>query len=62
MENYPYTVQQAAKLLGVGKTTLYGFLNKRKLEASKMEGKTVIFSDAIKKFLDSLPPYEPRKK
>lgn len=46
---------EAAKLAGVGRTTIFGEIKARRLTARKAGGRTLISADDLKTWLDRLP-------
>lgn len=51
-----YTVAEAVRALGIGKSTIYLALATGKLAARKCGSRTLITSDELKRFISSLPP------
>jgi excisionase family DNA binding protein len=51
-----YTMRDAARALGVGKTTLYGLIGTGQIEARKIGAKTLIPAPSLQAYLASLPP------
>lgn len=58
---YSYSIDEASKLTGFGRTKLYEAINSGKLAARKYGKRTVILDHDLKEFLVSLGPYAPRK-
>ena len=50
-----YTPEQAAYILGCGKTTLFRLLREKKIEGRKLGRKTLIIRVELERFLASLP-------
>ena len=50
-----YGVESAAKLLGVGRTTVFELIRTGKLKAVKLGGRTLIPDAALRDFVASLP-------
>ena len=53
------TSVEAAKMLGVSRGTLYMLLKTRRLQAYKLDSKTVFFPADLRTFLSKLPPWSP---
>jgi excisionase family DNA binding protein len=50
-----YSVNEACREGGFGRTTLYALLRDRKLKAHKLGKKTIILGEDLKACLESLP-------
>ncbi len=50
-----YSPQEAAKLLGVGRTTIFALLGRREITARKLGTRTLIPAAELARYLDSLP-------
>jgi hypothetical protein len=50
-----YSPRETEAILGVSHATLYRLLNRGLLDARKIDGKTVITDDSIRKFIAGLP-------
>ena len=50
-----YSVDDAARLAGIGRTRLYDFIAAGALPAKKFGKRTIVLADALKDFLDALP-------
>lgn len=50
-----YSIAEACELLGIGRTTLYGAIKKGELKACKVGRRTLISSQSLQLFVDSLP-------
>jgi excisionase family DNA binding protein len=50
-----YSPKEAEGILGVSHATLYRLINAGRLDARKIDGKTVITASSIEAFLASLP-------
>ncbi|MBE7197184.1 MAG: helix-turn-helix domain-containing protein [Parafilimonas terrae] len=55
-----YRVENAAKLLGLGKTTVWDLIWRKELVAHKIRGATVILHDDLVAFVRSSPRFEPQ--
>jgi excisionase family DNA binding protein len=55
-EQMAYSPDEFAKLAGVGRDSVYKAIREGKLEARKFGRRTIITSEAGRRFLDSLPP------
>ena len=51
-----YTILDAAKASGLGRTTIYMLISLGKIEARKAGGRTLIPADSLHDYLASLPP------
>ena len=51
-----HTIADAAKVSGIGRTTLYELIGAGKIEARKAGNRTLIPAESLKAYLDSLPP------
>ena len=58
-EKLSYTIAEAARALGIGKSTLYLALAAGKLSARKCGARTLIPADELKRFVSTLPPARP---
>lgn len=56
-----YTVIEAMKLAGVGRTSLYSAIARGQLPARKMGSRTLIMSNDLEAWLNSLPALKPSK-
>jgi excisionase family DNA binding protein len=50
-----YPVNEAASLIGLGRTKLYEAISDGSLQAVKLGRRTLIPADALQKFIDGLP-------
>jgi excisionase family DNA binding protein len=55
-----YSPDEFAKLAGVGRDSVYKAIREGKLEARKFGRRTLITSEAGRRFLESLPPLKLR--
>ncbi len=55
LEVLAYTIADAAKTSGLGRTTLYEAIGAKKLEARKAGGRTLIPAESLRAFIASLP-------
>ena len=55
------TPTEAAKLLGVGRSTFYRYLSSKNIKAHQFKGKTIIRRTDIEKLFDESPEYAKRK-
>ena len=53
---YSATVDEAARLSGLSKSTLYELMSAGKIEAKKLGRRTLIVMDGVRKHVDGLPP------
>jgi excisionase family DNA binding protein len=51
-----YTIPNACRVLGLGRTRLYAYIAEGKIEARACGGRTLIPADSLRTFLASLPP------
>jgi excisionase family DNA binding protein len=54
-----YTIAQAAKAAGIGRSTLYAELSAGKLQARKLGRRTLILASDLSCWLSSLPTLRP---
>jgi excisionase family DNA binding protein len=52
---YAFTVNDAAAYSGIGRTRLYELIGAGKLEALKAGKRTLIVSDSLRRYLETLP-------
>jgi excisionase family DNA binding protein len=50
-----YSILDAAKASGLGRSTLYELIAAGKIEARKMGARTLIPVDSLRRFIESLP-------
>jgi len=62
MSRIAYSVPDAAKHSGIGRTSIYEALRAGSLKAKKMNNRTIILRSDLLTFLRSLPDYEPRSR
>jgi excisionase family DNA binding protein len=55
-EKLTYTIVEAVRALGIGKSTIYLAMASGKLSARKCGSRTLITSDELKRFVSTLPP------
>ena len=55
-----YTVDEACRVSGHGKTMLYGLIAAGKIDARKSGGRTLITAESLRRYVESLPPAEIR--
>ena len=60
MNELTYTVKGACKLTNVGPTTIYQALNEGTLVGKKVGRRTLITSQSLQLWIDSLPSYAPK--
>lgn len=58
-QSLAFTIAQAAKLAGVGRSTLYSELGAGKLIARKMGRRTIILAVDLSQWLSQLPTLRP---
>jgi excisionase family DNA binding protein len=51
-----YSINDACRALGVGRTRLYSLIAQNKIEARQCGGRTLIPAESLRAFLSSLPP------
>lgn len=54
-ERLAYTIADACRALGVGKTKLYALIGAGRLDARSLGKKTLITAESVQRLLDSLP-------
>jgi excisionase family DNA binding protein len=50
-----YTVADAARVSGIGRTTLYELLGRGEIQARKAGGRTLIPAESLRDYLKNLP-------
>jgi excisionase family DNA binding protein len=50
------TIADAAKISGLGRTTIYELIGAKKLDARKAGNRTLITGESLRAFIASLPP------
>jgi len=55
-ETISLTINDAARLCGLGRTTIYQAIGAGKLDARKSGNRTLIPADSLRKFIENLPP------
>lgn len=50
-----HTIIEAARISGLGRTTLYELIGAKKLDARKAGNRTLITADSLKNYLATLP-------
>jgi excisionase family DNA binding protein len=50
-----YTILDAAKASGLGRTTIYELISNGKIEARKAGARTLIPAESLRRYLDNLP-------
>ncbi|RFD19500.1 DNA-binding protein [Komagataeibacter melaceti] len=53
------SIQDAVKMSGIGRTTLYGLLSQGKIKARKCGRRTLIMVDSLESYINSLPYHQP---
>ena len=53
-----FSVDEAALRAGLGRDAIYSAVRDGKLEAKKMGRRTLVTADALRRFLDALPPLQ----
>lgn len=51
-----FTVQDACRVVGIGKTKLYSLIGDGRIEARQCCGRTLIPAESLRAFLANLPP------
>jgi len=51
-----HTIADAAKVSGIGRTTLYELIGAGKIEARKAGNRTLIPAESLRSYIASLPP------
>jgi excisionase family DNA binding protein len=54
-EPLAYTIADAVKVTGIGRTTLYELIGAGKIKASKAGNRTLVMADSLRDYVDSLP-------
>jgi excisionase family DNA binding protein len=55
-----FTINEAAKVAGVGRSTLYAELASGRLKAKKLGRRTIVPEHALAEWMSSLPAYRER--
>jgi excisionase family DNA binding protein len=55
-----YSPKEVQRILGISRATVYRLLAARRLDARKLNGKTVITADSIGQLISDLPPAQVR--
>jgi excisionase family DNA binding protein len=55
-EVFAFTIAEAAKASGIGRSTLYELIGAGKVEARKVGNRTLIVAASLRSFLENLPP------
>lgn len=58
MSKLIYSIDEAAASLSLGKTKLYEELGKGKIKAIKIGRRTMIPTECLKQYIDTLPNYQ----
>ena len=58
-EKLTYTIAEATRALGIGRSTIYLALASGKLSARKCGARTLLMADELKRFISSLPHARP---
>jgi excisionase family DNA binding protein len=58
-EKVAYTIAEAVRALGIGRSTIYLALSSGRLPARKCGSRTLIQADELRRFVESLPPARP---
>ena len=59
--NSALSIMEAARILGIGRSTLYGLIKQGQLPTRKLGKRTLILKSELETFIDALPPVERRK-
>ena len=59
MEKLAYTIPEAIKVTGIGRTTIYSMLQDGRLKGIKNGRRTLITAEALKELIASCPAYNP---
>ena len=51
-----YPIADACKVIGCGRTTLYGHISAGKIEARSLGARTIIPAESLRRFVASQPP------
>ena len=54
MDRYTYSINNTARMLSVGRTTIYAMLADGRLEAIKLGRRTLVKADSIRRLVDGL--------
>lgn len=59
LDKLAYSIVEAARVAGIGRSTLYEALAAGELKAVKLGRRTLIPADELRRFLAALPPARP---
>lgn len=51
-----YSIVEACKATSLGRTTIYGYIASGRLKATSVGGRTIIFAEDLRDFLESWKP------
>ena len=51
-----FTIPDAAKAAGLGRTTIYELIGAGHIEARKAGGRTLVIAESLRRYVASLPP------
>jgi excisionase family DNA binding protein len=54
-EFFAHTIDEATKVYGIGRTTLYELIGAKKLDARKAGNRTLITAESLRNYVASLP-------
>jgi excisionase family DNA binding protein len=52
MDRYTYSINETARLLSIGRTTVYAMLADQRLEAVKVGTRTLVKAESIRRLVD----------
>ncbi len=58
IEKLAFSIDEAAVRAGLGRDMIYQALRERRLEAKKAGRRTLIPADALRRFIENLPPLQ----
>lgn len=58
IEKLAFSVEEAAFRIGMGRDGIYDAIRKKRLDARKAGRRTLITADALRRFVEGLPPLQ----
>ena len=53
MEQLAYSINETAKTLSLGRTSIYGLINEGRLEAFKLGRRTLVKGDSVRRLIET---------
>jgi excisionase family DNA binding protein len=61
VEKLAFSVAEAIRVTGIGRSTLYALMSSGKLRAIKLGSRTLIPAEELRRFMKALPPARPAR-